>query len=79
MYWIFVILSQTEYLALADQLSNYVVALVDNVRNHEELELLLNKKKRDPDDPTYELLSRLKLAIYYNEKRVSKTIILASN
>jgi MFS superfamily sulfate permease-like transporter len=62
-----------EYLALADQLSEYIVKLLDKVRGHDELEILLNKKGRDSDDETYELLSRLKLAIHYNEKKVSLT------
>ncbi|KAJ8303131.1 hypothetical protein KUTeg_019527 [Tegillarca granosa] len=60
---------KNEYLALADQLSEYVVKLVDKVRGHDELEILLNKKGRDSDDETYELLARLKLAIHYNEKK----------
>jgi len=55
---------------LADQLSEYIVKLLDKVRGHDELEILLNKKGRDSDDETYELLSRLKLAIHYNEKKV---------
>lgn len=62
---------QSDYLALADQLSEYVVRLLDKVRGHDELEKLLNKKKREPDDETYEQLSRLKLAIHYSEKKVS--------
>ena len=58
---------------MADQLSEYIVKLLDKVRGHDELEILLNKKGRDSDDETYELLSRLKLAIHYNEKKVSLT------
>ena len=57
---------------MADQLSEYIVKLLDKVRGHDELEILLNKKGRDSDDETYELLSRLKLAIQYNEKKVRK-------
>ncbi|XP_071173975.1 short transient receptor potential channel 7-like [Mytilus edulis] len=60
---------KNEYLALADQLSEYLVKLLDKVRGHDELEILLNKKGRDSDDESYELLSRLKLAIHYNEKK----------
>ncbi|XP_052717525.1 short transient receptor potential channel 7-like isoform X3 [Crassostrea angulata] len=60
---------KSDYLALADQLSEYVVRLLDKVRGHDELEKLLNKKKREPDDETYEQLSRLKLAIHYSEKK----------
>lgn len=44
---------------------------MDKVRGHDELEKLLNKKKREADDETYEQLSRLKLAIHYSEKKVS--------
>lgn len=61
---------QTEYLALADQLSVYVVQLLDKVRGHDELEVLINKTGRDSDLETYERLARLKLAIQYNEKKV---------
>jgi hypothetical protein len=62
---------QTEYLALADQLSDYVVKLLDKVRGHDELEKLINKKRRDPHDESYDLLARLHLAIQCNEKKVS--------
>ncbi|XP_052816254.1 short transient receptor potential channel 7-like isoform X3 [Mya arenaria] len=60
---------KTEYLALADQLSLYVVQLLDKVRGHDELEILINKTGRDSDQETYERLARLKLAIQYNEKK----------
>ncbi|XP_022343320.2 short transient receptor potential channel 7-like isoform X5 [Crassostrea virginica] len=60
---------KSEYLSLADQLSEYLVRLLDKVRGHDELEKLLNKKKREADDETYEQLSRLKLAIHYSEKK----------
>lgn len=55
---------------MADQLSHYVVKLLDKVRGHDELEVLLNKVGPDSEDESYELLSRLKLAIQYNEKKV---------
>lgn len=61
---------QSEYSTLADQLSEYVVRLLDKVRGHDELEKLLNKRKREANDETYEQLSRLKLAIHYSEKKV---------
>jgi hypothetical protein len=32
---------------LADQLSEYIVKLLDKVRGHDELEILLNKKGRE--------------------------------
>ncbi|XP_067652080.1 short transient receptor potential channel 7-like isoform X1 [Haliotis asinina] len=60
---------KTEYLSMADQLSQYVVKLLDKVRGHDELEVLLNKVGSDSEDESYELLSRLKLAIQYNEKK----------
>lgn len=67
---------QTEYLALADQLSDYVVKLLDKVRGHDELEKLINKKRRDPRDESYDLLARLQMAIQCNEKKVSGWISL---
>ncbi|XP_052674210.1 short transient receptor potential channel 7-like [Crassostrea angulata] len=60
---------KTEYLALADQLSDYVVKLLDKVRGHDELEKLINKKRRDPRDESYDLLARLQMAIQCNEKK----------
>ena len=66
----FICLLQTDYLALADQLSQYVVKLLDKVRGHDELEILLNKTGRASEEESYELLDRLKLAIQYNEKKV---------
>ena len=62
--------TQTEYLELADQLSAYVVKLLDKVRGHDELEIVINKTGRDSEIETYERLSRFKLAIRYNEKKV---------
>ncbi|XP_060593338.1 short transient receptor potential channel 7-like isoform X2 [Ruditapes philippinarum] len=60
---------KTEYLELADQLSVYVVKLLDKVRGHDELEILINKTGRDSEIETYERLARLKLAIQYSEKK----------
>nr|XP_022328099.1 short transient receptor potential channel 3-like [Crassostrea virginica]XP_022328100.1 short transient receptor potential channel 3-like [Crassostrea virginica] len=60
---------KTEYLGLADQLSDYVVKLLDKVRGHDELEKLINKKRRDPTDESYALLARLQMAIQCNEKK----------
>lgn len=71
---VFTNLLQTDYLALADQLSQYVVKLLDKVRGHDELEILLNKTGRASDEESYELLDRLKLAIQYNEKKVRMDI-----
>jgi hypothetical protein len=58
-------------LELADQLSVYVVKLLDKVRGHDELEILINKTGRDSEIETYERLARLKLAIQYSEKKVT--------
>ncbi|KAH3777181.1 short transient receptor potential channel 7-like [Dreissena polymorpha] len=60
---------KTEYLALAEQLSVYVVQLLDKVRGHDELEILINKTGRDSETESYSQLARLKLAIQYNEKK----------
>ncbi|XP_029640463.1 short transient receptor potential channel 3 [Octopus sinensis] len=60
---------KNDYLSLADQLSQYVVKLLDKVRGHDELEILLNKSGQSSEDETYELLSRLKMAIQFNEKK----------
>ncbi|XP_045191556.2 short transient receptor potential channel 7-like isoform X1 [Mercenaria mercenaria] len=60
---------KTEYLELADQLSVYVVKLLDKVRGHDELAILLDKTGRDSEVETYERLARLKLAIQYSEKK----------
>nr|KAG5713048.1 hypothetical protein BaRGS_021842 [Batillaria attramentaria] len=60
---------KTDYLALADQLSDYVVKLLDKIRGHDELQILLNKTGANSEQETYELLARLKLAIRYREKK----------
>ncbi|ESO82714.1 hypothetical protein LOTGIDRAFT_108754, partial [Lottia gigantea] len=60
---------KNEYLELAAQLSEYVVKLLDKVRGHEELELILNKTGTNSEEETYEALARLNLAIKYNEKK----------
>ena len=57
----------------------YVVKLLDKVRGHDELEILINKTGRDPDIETYERLARLKLAIQYNEKKVRQAEIKVSS
>ncbi|XP_076449134.1 short transient receptor potential channel 7-like [Babylonia areolata] len=60
---------KTDYLHLADQLSEYVVKLLDKIRGHDELQVLLNKTGANSEQETYELLARLKLAIRYREKK----------
>ncbi len=56
-----------EYKKLANQLSMFVAHLLDYVRGHEELEIVLNKTGR-PSEEKYEVLSRFDLAIQYREK-----------
>ena len=56
-----------DYQKLANQLSIFVTRLLDNVRGHEELEIVLNKTGR-PNEEKYENLARFDLAIQYQEK-----------
>ncbi|XP_035825162.1 short transient receptor potential channel 3-like [Aplysia californica] len=55
-----------EYRDLADQLSDYVVKLLDRIRTQKELEVVLNKTDKGEK---YESLARFKLALYYKEKK----------
>lgn len=52
-----------------------MVKLLDKVRGHDELEKLINKKRRDPRDESYDLLARLQMAIQCNEKKVSRLFL----
>ncbi|CAF4890384.1 unnamed protein product [Rotaria sp. Silwood1] len=56
-----------DYEKLSNQLSIFVTRLLDNVRGHEELEIVLNKTGR-PNEEKYENLARFDLAILYQEK-----------
>jgi hypothetical protein len=56
-----------EYKKLSKQLSIFAARLLDNVRGHEELEIVLNKTGR-PNEEKYETLARFDLAIQYKEK-----------
>ncbi|CAF3685962.1 unnamed protein product [Adineta steineri] len=56
-----------EYRKLANQLSIFVARLIDNVRGHEELKIVLNKTGL-PHEEKYENLARFDLAIQYKEK-----------
>ncbi|XP_067652087.1 short transient receptor potential channel 7-like [Haliotis asinina] len=62
---------KTEYLSLADHLSEFVVKLLDKVRCHDELEVILNKVVSEDDDEeeTFAPLERIHLAIEFNEKK----------
>jgi len=55
-----------EYKKLSNQLSIFVARLLDNVRGHEELEIILNKTGR-PNEEKYENFARFDLAIQYKE------------
>ncbi|BFZ13049.1 hypothetical protein BsWGS_16088 [Bradybaena similaris] len=57
-----------EYRDLADQLSDYVVKLLDRIRTQKELELVLNKTGKHHQEK-YESLARFKLALNYKEKK----------
>ncbi|XP_059176496.1 short transient receptor potential channel 6-like [Physella acuta] len=57
-----------EYRDLADQLSDYVVKLLDRIRTQKELELVLNKTGK-PHQEKFESLARFKLALKYDEKK----------
>ncbi|KAI8790079.1 short transient receptor potential channel 3 [Biomphalaria glabrata] len=57
-----------EYRDLADQLSDYVVKLLDRIRSQKELELVLNKTGK-PLQEKFDSLARFKLALKYKEKK----------
>ncbi|KAI8790076.1 short transient receptor potential channel 6, partial [Biomphalaria glabrata] len=57
-----------EYRDLADQLSDYVVKLLDRIRTQKELELVLNKTGK-PHQEKFASLARFKLALNYKEKK----------
>ena len=67
------ILLQQEYKELANQLSEYVVKLLDRVRTQEELELVLNKTGKSQSEK-YSTLARFNLALQYDEKKVHHLI-----
>lgn len=56
-----------DYQKLSNQLSIFVTRLLDNVRGHEELEIVLNKTGL-PNEEKYENLARFDLALQYEEK-----------
>jgi transient receptor potential cation channel subfamily C member 6 len=61
---------KSEYSKLSENLSEYVVKLLNNVRGRDELEILLNKTG-DENEEKYDLLARLDMAIKYREMPVS--------
>ncbi|GFR71012.1 short transient receptor potential channel 6 [Elysia marginata] len=62
-----------EYRDLADQLSDYVVKLLDRIRTQRELELVLNKTGRHHQEK-YANLARFKLAIQFKEKKGGRRV-----
>lgn len=68
---IYYICLQTEYYQLADNLSDYVVKLLDRVRTHDELEMVLNKAGKGGTE-CFSRLARFKLALRYGEKKVNQ-------
>ncbi|XP_055955582.1 short transient receptor potential channel 7-like [Patella vulgata] len=56
-----------EYKELAEQLSEYVMKLLDRIRTQEELEMVLNKTGQSNQEK-YESLARFKLALRNHEK-----------
>lgn len=68
---------QSEYSGLAEQLSEYVVRLLDKVHGNEELNAILNacdSHSGVDDGLVNTTLPRLQLAIKYKEKKVSLII-----
>ena len=60
---------KSEYINLAQSLSEYTVKLLSNVRGRDELEVVLNKTGKENEEKYY-LLARLDLAIKYQEMPV---------
>lgn len=60
---------KSEYLSLADKLSEYSVKLLSNVRGRDELEIVLNKTGNENEEK-FELLARFDLALKYKEMPV---------
>lgn len=61
---------KSEYLHLANKLSDYTVKLLGYVRGRDELETVLNKTGKENEEK-FERLARLDLAIKYQEMPVS--------
>jgi len=64
---------QTDYLALVQQCMNFACELMDLCRGTQEVEAVLGQENEVSCDP----LARLRLAIQYNEKKVSYLSSLA--
>ena len=61
---------QGEYEGLAKKLSEYVVKLIDHVRGNDELDIILNEGVDGHGIDNHGKLTRLKLALKFNEKQV---------
>lgn len=69
-------LFQSEYIDLADNLSEYLVELLNNVRGDRELDIILNAAGgASVDLGSFSKLARLKLALHYEEKKVGYPIV----
>ena len=62
-------ISKSEYLTLAENLSEYTVKLLGYVSGRDELETFLNKTGKENEEK-FDLLARLDLAIKYREMPV---------
>ena len=62
---------QAEYQQIGEQLSEYVVKLLDKVHGNEELNNILSAVEDGEEEDTTNTLPRLQLAIEYKEKKVS--------
>ncbi|ELT87570.1 hypothetical protein CAPTEDRAFT_23127, partial [Capitella teleta] len=59
---------RTDYAKLASHLTDYVMRLLDKVRDGDELEVVLNEET-GTSFVAYDRLARLKLALFYHEKK----------
>jgi hypothetical protein len=62
-FWLF----QKEYLDLVEVCMNFAYELMDLCRGTQEVEAVLGEENTSDRDP----LARLRLAIHYNEKKVT--------
>ena len=69
--------AQNEYLGLVEQCMNFAYELMDLCRGTQEVEAVLSES-RQQDDDSCATLARLKMAIEYEEKKVSRPNILRS-
>ena len=68
----FAAIFQNEYKKLSNQCKNYAVELLDFCRSTEEIAAILNGGDVSDDVDSTPSLTRVKLAIKYEQKQVSK-------